>query len=171
MKYVLRSLFAALFFCFAASIVAAQAETTAVSGTVNGKVQQVGFRAMILKQAICGNLAGTARNLDNGTVQFVLQGDRDRIEQALAVIRKGTRKSADVKVVTSPAAVEATLKTFTVIGWTSSSRKITTPYDLVFTIRPDSSSASRQETQKIYRGILKSTLNAEDLKKLNRKQN
>ncbi len=171
MKYLLRSVFAAFLFCFTVSTAASYAETAAVSGVVSGRVQQVGFRAMILKQAICGNLAGTARNLEDGTVQFLLQGDRDRIEQALAAIRKGTSKSADVKVVTSPAPIDANLKTFTVSAWTSSSRKIVNPYDLVFDLRPDNSSVSQQESRKIYRGILNSTLNAEDSQKSNRKRN
>src|SRR5271166_3426817 len=58
---------------------AAGAEPQAIAGTVSGNVQKVGFRAMILKQAIEYNLAGSARNNPDGTVQFSLQGDRNRI--------------------------------------------------------------------------------------------
>jgi hypothetical protein len=36
--------------------------------------QKVGFRALILKRAIEFNLAGSARNTMEGTVQFILQG-------------------------------------------------------------------------------------------------
>ena len=39
--------------------------------------KQVGFRAMIQKQAIEYNLAASAKNNDNKTVQFSLQGDKD----------------------------------------------------------------------------------------------
>jgi len=111
-------------------------QNTAVSGTVN--VQEVGFRAMIQKQAIQYNLAGSAENNTGGSVRFTLQGDNNRIKQALKTISKGTKKSSNVNVSTSSAAVSQNLKTFTVVGWTSVSRGITHPYDLVFPLRnPD----------------------------------
>jgi len=94
---------------------------TAVSGTVTGNVQEVGFRAMIQKQAI-HNLAGSPENNTDGSVRFTLQGDNDRIKQALKTISKGTKKSSNVNVSTSSAAVSQNLKTFTVVGWTSVSR-------------------------------------------------
>src|SRR5215472_3542831 len=58
-------------------------QDTAVSGTVTGNVQEVGFRAMIQKQAIQYNLSGSAENNTDGSVRFTLQGDNDRIKQAL----------------------------------------------------------------------------------------
>jgi acylphosphatase len=61
---------------------------TAVSGIVTGNVQQVGFRAMIQRQAIQYNLAGSVENKNDKTVQFFLQGGEDRVDQALTVIRK-----------------------------------------------------------------------------------
>ena len=45
----------------------------AISGTVTGNDQHVGFRAMIMKQAIEYNLAGFTKNLPNDVVSFVLQ--------------------------------------------------------------------------------------------------
>jgi acylphosphatase len=69
----------------------------AVSGVVSGSVQQVGFRAMIQKQAIMFNLAGSTKNNDDKTVQFSLQGDKNRVNQALAAIRDGTKKSSNVE--------------------------------------------------------------------------
>ena len=47
----------------------------AISGSVTGNDQHVGFRAMIMKQAIAYNLAGSAKNLPNDVVSFTLQGD------------------------------------------------------------------------------------------------
>jgi acylphosphatase len=137
----------------------------AVSGQVSGKVQQVGLRAMILKQAIRFNLAGTAKNNPDGTVAFVLQGDPARIATATKVIAKGTAKSSDVKVKTTAAKVDQKLKTCTVVGWTSTSRNITTPYDLVFTPRKHDQTVSEKEAEKEYHHILKKTLKGEDLKK------
>lgn len=167
-KPVLRAFILVLFLCHSTLALLGQSEQQAVSGTVSGVVQKVGFRAMILKQAIRRNLAGTAENLENGTVQFVLQGDADRIEQALKVMRKGTRKSSNVNIETHPTSVDANLKTFTVNGWTSSSRKITTPYNLVFTLRPDNTSISSGESKRIYHDILESAVSPEDLKKLDK---
>ena len=136
----------------------AQQESQAVAGTVSGKVQQVGFRALILKQAIQYNLAGTAQNLDSGVVKFALQGDPDRISKALVALRQGTSKSSDVRITTSPATIDTKLNTFRVIGWTSTSRKIATPHDLAFSLRTGDSTVSRAEAQKIYERILKDTL-------------
>lgn len=157
MKSVFPSLMVACLCVLPASL-CAQPGPQAVTGTVSGKVQQVGFRALILKQAIQYNLAGTAQNLEDGSVAFVLQGDTGRIEKALQALRRGTAKSSDVRVSTSPAAIDANLHTFHVRDWTSTSRKITTPHDLVFSLRPDDTTISGHESQKIYQGILKDTL-------------
>ena len=127
---------------------------TAVTGQVSGKVQQVGFRALILKQAIRFNLAGTAKNNSDGTVAFGLQGDPGRIASALKEIAKGTAKSSDVKVKTAAAKVDPKLKTFTVLGWTSTSRKITTPHDLVFTPRTNDQTVSEKEAEKTYHKMI-----------------
>jgi acylphosphatase len=157
MKSIIRACIVAALCCVPSSLWA-QAEPQAVAGTVSGNVQQVGFRALILKQAIQHNLAGTAQNLDNGSVQFVLQGKKGRIGKALKALRRGTAKSSDVRISTSPAMADGNLNTFRVIGWTSTSRKITTPHDLVFSLRPDDSSVTEHESKKIYQGILKSAL-------------
>lgn len=144
---------------------AAEEKVSNVSGLVSGKVQKVGFRALILKQAIRFNLAGTAKNNTDGTVAFVLQGDPGRIAAALEVVGKGTEKSSDVKVKTKAGKVDPKLKAFTVFRWTSTSRKITTPYDLVFTPRPDGKTVSEKEAKHEYHKILKETLKGDDLKK------
>jgi acylphosphatase len=145
---------------------AAGPEPQALSGIVTGNVQKVGFRAMILKQAIKYNLAGSARNTSEGTVQFTLQGDEDRISQAVMAIRDGTRRSSDVNVSTSPAKVDPGLDKFTVIAWTSASRNITHPYDLVFHLRTNDETVSKREAKQVWHEILRSTLKGEDLDKL-----
>ena len=61
---------------------AASAQQQAITATVTGaKIQKVGFRAMIQKEAIMYDLAGFARNKPDGTVEVRLQGDKDRIDQ------------------------------------------------------------------------------------------
>ena len=138
----------------------------AVSGTVTGNDQHVGFRAMIMKQAIACNLAGFARNEPNDEVSFTLQGDADRLDEAVATIREGTKKSSGIAVSTAPAAVNPDLTSFTIFAWTSTSRNITNPYDLVFRLRRDDKKLSPADVKEVWHGILKSTLEGDDLKKL-----
>src|ERR1700742_1322453 len=138
----------------------------AVSATVTGNAQHVGFRAMIMKQAIEYNLAGSAENETDGIVEFTLQGDSDRLDAALAAIGDGTKKSSDIKVDSKPAAVVSGLNTFTIINWTSTSRNITTPYTLVFTLRPNDTAISRSEAKAVWHQILHNTLQGDDLTKL-----
>ena len=142
------------------------AQKQAIAATVTGNDQHVGFRAMVLKQAIEYNLAGSAKNDANMIVHFTLQGDQKRIDKALAAIDEGTKKSSNIKVSTAPAAVDPALNTFTVVDWTSTTRNITNPYTLVFKLRADDSVISKAEAKEVWHGILKSTLTGDDLKKL-----
>jgi acylphosphatase len=138
----------------------------AISGTVTGNDQHVGFRAMVMKQAIANNLAGSAKNESDGTVTFRLQGDPDRIGPAVAAVNEGTKKSSNIKVTTASAAVDPNLSTFTIVDWTSTTRNITTPYTLVFTLRPNDTVISKPEVKDVWHGILRATLKGDDLKKL-----
>jgi len=134
----------------------------AVSGIVTGKVQEVGFRARIQKQAIRYNLAGSAQNNNDNSVRFVLQGSKDRIDQALRSISKGTKKSSDVNVSISSASVEPNLETFTVIGWTSISRRISHPYNLVFSLRHDNTTITKDQAKAVWLDICRKTVKDED---------
>ncbi len=138
----------------------------AISGTVTGDDEHVGFRAMIMKQAIEYNLAGCARNEPNDIVSFTLQGDANRLDDAVAAIREGTKKSSNIKVKTTPTVVNPGLGAFTIFGWTSTSRNITDPYDLVFRLRTDDGKVSPADAKVIWHGILEATLKGDDLKKL-----
>jgi acylphosphatase len=141
-------------------------ETVAISATVTGQDQHVGFRAMVMKQAIQYNLAGIAKNDANSIVEFTLQGRQKRIDEALETIRQGTRKSSDIEVKTAPAAVDPDLKTFTIIDWTSTSRHIPTPYTLVFRLRDTDETISPSEAKGVWHDILRATLKGDDLRKL-----
>lgn len=138
----------------------------AISGTVTGNDQHVGFRAMIMKQAIEYNLAGYAKNLPNDVVSFTLQGDADRLDSAVAAVRDGTKKSSNIQVATTPGTVDQALNNFTIFAWTSTTRNITDPYDLVFNLRPNDKTLSAGDVKDVWQGILKSTLKGDDLKKL-----
>jgi acylphosphatase len=138
----------------------------AISATVSGNDQEVGFRALVMKQAIEYNLAGSANNEDDEIVRFTLQGDPARIDVAIATIRNGTKKSSNIKLNRAPASVDPALNTFTVDDWTSTSRNITNPYTLVFELRADDEVISKSEAHDVWHGILTSTLKGKDLKKL-----
>jgi acylphosphatase len=138
----------------------------AISGRVTGNDQHVGFRAMIMKQAIEYNLAGYAKNLPNDVVSFTLQGDADRLDKAVAAIREGTKKSSNIEVTTTPGTVDQALDNFTIFAWTSTSRNITDPYDLVFKLRPEDQTLSTADVKDVWHGILRSILKGADLKKL-----
>ena len=138
----------------------------AISGTVTGNDQHVGFRAMIMKQAIEYNLAGFAKNLPNDVVSFTLQGDTKRLSDAVAAIQEGTKKSSGIKVTTTTAAVAPSLDAFTIFAWTSTSRNITNPYDLVFHLRPNDEKLAQADVKTVWHGILRSTLKGDDLKRL-----
>ena len=72
---------------------------------------------------------------------------------AVAAIRDGTKKSSDVKVSLSPATFDPNLKTFTVVGWNSVSRKITNRYNLVFTLRDDNTTIKKKAAKQVWLGI------------------
>jgi acylphosphatase len=57
---------------------------------VKGIVQGVGFRYFTVYQAQrIGGITGYVRNLRNGNVEVVAEGEREKLEQLLAQLRKG----------------------------------------------------------------------------------
>jgi acylphosphatase len=142
------------------------AKIEAVQATVEGQDQGVGFRALVMKQAIAYNLAGSAVNEPNLVVRFTLQGDERNIPAAIAIIRAGTAKSSGITVTTAPFAIDHGLHTFTIVDWTSQRRHITNKYNLVFKLRKDDSVISPADAEDEWHKILKHTLSDDDLKKL-----
>jgi len=162
-------LLAAILSCGIATAVpvAANAQQEAITATVMGEmVQKVGYRALIQKQAIMYNLAGYARNDPDGTVGVRLQGDKDRIEKTLEAISAGTMTSSKANIIGEiQTALDPNLRTFTIFGWTSESRKISNPYDLVFNLRSADDPISAKEAKVVWNTIAESTLKGEDLTK------
>ena len=102
----------------------------------------------------------------NMIVRFTLQGDGKRIDEAIAAIDEGTKRSMGVRVSATSTAIEPGLKTFTIVDWTSSSRQIANSYTLIFTLRTDDGVISPDEAKTVWHGILEETLKGEDLLKL-----
>lgn len=59
--------------------------------TIRGRVQGVGFRAFIERCAIERGLDGWVRNREDGSVEAVFAGSAPKVEDMLAVCRKGPR--------------------------------------------------------------------------------
>lgn len=62
-------------------------ETNSV--VVTGKVQGVGFRFSTVRRAHELGVTGWVRNQDDGSVQAVLQGTADQVDQMLSWLRYG----------------------------------------------------------------------------------
>jgi acylphosphatase len=60
-----------------------------VKGFVSGRVQGVGFRYFVMRQAQAENICGYVRNLNDGRVEFFLQGAADSVSRVLGQIRLG----------------------------------------------------------------------------------
>jgi acylphosphatase len=56
---------------------------------VSGRVQGVGFRSFSEKHAVRLGLAGYARNLSDGRVEIEVEGEKNKIEDFLRILRKG----------------------------------------------------------------------------------
>lgn len=56
---------------------------------LSGFVQGVGFRAFVKKNALKIGLRGFVRNLPDGRVEAVLQGEKKDIEKIILICKKG----------------------------------------------------------------------------------
>lgn len=54
-----------------------------------GRVQGVGFRSFLKMQALQYNCTGWAKNLTNGNVEAMLQGNEEQIKTILRNLKKG----------------------------------------------------------------------------------
>jgi acylphosphatase len=60
-----------------------------VRAVVLGRVQQVGYRAFTLRHAADLGLRGTVANRPDGSVEVVVEGSENRVEQFLELLRRG----------------------------------------------------------------------------------
>lgn len=60
-----------------------------VRGFVSGCVQGVGFRWFARRQAEAEGVCGYARNLADGRVEFLLQGEPAAVERVVDALRSG----------------------------------------------------------------------------------
>ena len=74
-----------------------------VSTRVHGFVQGVGYRAWLQRRALSRGLQGWTRNRDDGSVEAVLIGPADKVDEALALMRSGPPGARVDHVATRPA--------------------------------------------------------------------
>lgn len=67
--------------------------STAVHIVARGLVQGVGFRYFVARHADRFNLTGYVKNLYNGDVEIVAQGERGSIELLISEIKVGPRSA------------------------------------------------------------------------------
>lgn len=60
---------------------------------VSGRVQGVGFRASARNKAQGLNVNGWVKNLHDGRVEAVIEGDPDAVQQMIRFFKKGPRMS------------------------------------------------------------------------------
>jgi acylphosphatase len=67
---------------------------------VKGLVQGVGFRYFVYRVATKLGLSGSARNLYNGDVEIVAQGERSALEEFIREVKVGPRAAhvTDIKI-------------------------------------------------------------------------
>ena len=65
----------------------------AINGNITGKVQGVGFRYWTIRTAQNYKLGGYAKNLPDGTVEIMAEGDRGLIEEFLKDVKVGPSHS------------------------------------------------------------------------------
>ena len=78
--------------------------TTRVVAVVSGHVQGVGYRWFVRELASAAGLAGSARNLPDGRVEVVAEGDDDAVRALIAAL-DGPRAPGSVTRVDSRRAV------------------------------------------------------------------
>jgi acylphosphatase len=61
--------------------------------TVEGRVQGVGYRAFVDQTAYALNLCGWVRNRWDGSVEVLVEGERQTLEKLLAALYRGPRSS------------------------------------------------------------------------------
>ena len=75
----------------------------AVHAVIRGRVQGVGYRAWLAREAEARGLDGWVRNRRDGTVEAVLAGPGDIVDEILGRLRRGPAVARVESVETAPA--------------------------------------------------------------------
>jgi acylphosphatase len=83
---------------------------------VRGRVQGVGFRWFVEREAFLLQIAGWVRNNSDGTVEILAQGTRDQLAGLHSRLREGPRAARIDEVEVSEAEAVAGLTSFQIRG-------------------------------------------------------
>lgn len=81
---------------------------------IRGLVQGVSYRAAARAEALRLGLTGWVKNLPNGDVEAVAEGDASRLEQFVAWCQRGPEEARVESVTAQPASVTGEFSTFAV---------------------------------------------------------
>jgi len=82
---------------------------------VKGKVQGVGFRWTVVERALEFQLSGTVKNLSNGTVEIIAQGDKPSLESFLKALKANAGLARIDSISTSYQDINKIFDSFTII--------------------------------------------------------
>lgn len=74
---------------------------------ISGRVQGVGFRWFVFREAQAIGVAGYVRNCSDGSVEVVAEGSEEELDKLEAVCREGPRSSHVARVERSVESVAA----------------------------------------------------------------
>jgi len=80
--------------------------------TIEGRVQGVGFRAFVQREALKLGLTGWVRNRWDGSVETLVEGDQGDLEGFLLVLRRGPAASNVSNIRTSWGSATGEFKSF-----------------------------------------------------------
>jgi len=83
---------------------------------VRGRVQGVGFRWFVEREAALLGLAGWVRNNDDGTVEVLASGSDEQLNSLLAKLKQGPRAARVDTVDERPENAPEGLKSFSIHG-------------------------------------------------------
>ena len=89
------------FLAAAAAALAPRSCTIRVRLFISGTVQGVSYRASTQEQARKRDIVGWVRNLEDGRVEALVQGSKDKVEELVAWCRRGPPAAKVEKVVVS----------------------------------------------------------------------
>ena len=92
----------------------AEPSVVRLDATVIGRVQGVGFRYFVLREALDLGLEGWVANAGDGSVRCVVEGPRERLETLLDRLREGPAAAIVDRVVDAWMPATGTLGPFSV---------------------------------------------------------
>jgi acylphosphatase len=84
---------------------------------VHGMVQGVGFRYFVQRLGTRLALTGSVRNCPDSTVEICAEGDRQKIAEFLAEVRRGPRLAEVTRLDIEDVVPHGKYRTFVIEGW------------------------------------------------------